>query len=106
MESRLEVKQKMFDLIGQWKTSGLSQKEFCLQHEIRYCVFHYWYKQYREANNARPQNVSSFIPLQLHPIATGSSFPTASHAELIYPDGRRLLFHQPVDASFLKTIIG
>lgn len=107
MQSREEVQQKMFDLIEQWKTSGQSQKAYCLQQEVRYCVFHYWYKQYREArpqdplDNPAAQNASCFIPLQVP-----ASFSAASHAELIYPDGRRLLFHQPVDANFLKTIIG
>ena len=96
MQNLEEVQQKMFDLIEQWKKSGQSQKAFCLQHETRYYVFHYWYKRYREAHNA-----SSFIPLHIN-----SSFPAASHAELIYPDGRRLLFHQPVDVNFLKHLLG
>jgi len=107
MQSREEVQQKMFDLIVQWKRSGLSQKAFCLQFEVRYCVFHYWYKRYREAHpqdtldNTTVHNTSSFIPLHIN-----SPLAAASHAELIYPDGRRLLFHQPVDANFLKTVIG
>lgn len=107
MQNRIEVQQKMFALIEHWKTSGLSQKAFCLQHEVRYCVFHYWYKQYREAHpqdpldNTAAHNASPFIALQIN-----SSLPTASNTELIYPDGRRLLFHQPVDAYFLKAIIG
>lgn len=111
MHNREEVQQKMVSLIEQWKTSGLSQKAFCLQHEVRYYVFHYWYKRYRDAQrqdtleSVAAQNASSsFIALQINP--DRSSLPTASHAELIYPDGRRLLFHQPVDACFLKTIIG
>jgi len=101
MQNRVAVQQKMFDLIEQWKTSGLSQKAFCLQHEVRYSVFHYWHKRYREAHNTAAHTASSFIALQIN-----SSLPTASNAELIYPDGRRLLFHQPVDANFIKTIIG
>ena len=107
MQNREEVQQKMYSLIEQWKTSGQSQKAFCIQHQVRYCVFHYWYKQYRAAHpqdpldNSAAQNASSFIPLQVP-----ACFPTSSYAELIYPDGRRLLFHQPVDANFFKTIIG
>ena len=111
MHNREEVQQKMVSLIEQWKTSGLSQKAFCLQHEVRYYVFHYWYKRYRDAQrqdtleSVAAQNApSSFIALQI--TSDRSSLPTASQAELIYPDGRRLLFHQPVDACFLKTIIG
>jgi transposase-like protein len=101
MHSREEVQQKMFDLIEQWKKSGQSQKSFCLQHEARYSVFHYWYKQYREARNTSGPTPSSFIPLQIN-----SYLPTSSHSELIYPDGRRLLFHQPVDVNFLKSLLG
>ena len=107
MPGRIEVQQKMFDLIEQWKISGLSQKAFCQQHQVRYGVFHYWYKQYREADPQHPldntstHHASCFIPLHLL-----SPLSTASHAELIYPDGRRLVFHQPVDAHFLKAVIG
>lgn len=111
MQNREEVQQKMVSLIEQWKTSGLSQKAFCQQHEVRYYVFHYWYKRYRDAqrpdtlDSTGAQNASSsFIALQIN--SNGSSLATSSHAELIYPDGRRLLFHQAVDACFLKTIIG
>lgn len=106
MRSREEVRQKMFDLIGQWKTSGLSQKAFCLEQQVHYYVFHYWYKRYREAHPqdtldcAGADTASSFIPLSIT-----TSLPAVLHTELIYPDGRRLLFHQPVDARFLKAII-
>jgi hypothetical protein len=103
MESREAVRQKMFDLIGQWKTSELSQKAFCLQHQVPYGLFHYWYKRYREVHNAAGPMGSSFIPLQIDPVTVLTG---GSHYELIYPDGRRLLFHQPVDAGFLKAVIG
>jgi len=113
MQSREEIQLKMFDLIEQWEKSGLSQKAFCLQHEVRYYVFHYWYKRYREVRNTSTDNASSFIRLQINPIlpvgrqvANGSSLATASHTELIYPDGRRLLFHQSVDINFLKSLLG
>jgi transposase-like protein len=106
MQNREEVQQRMFDLIDQWKKSGQTQKAFCLQHEARYSVFHYWYKQYREAHNTSTDTASSFTRLQINPIPMGSCLPTASNAELIYPDGRRLLFHQPVDVNFLKRLLG
>lgn len=97
----------MFALIEQWKTRGLSQKSFCQQHQIQYSVFHYWYKLYRKAHpqdtldNNPTHNASCFIPLHLQ-----SALSTLSHTELIYPDGRRLVFHQQVDAHFLKALIG
>ena len=101
MQSKEEVQQKMFDLIEQWKSSGLSQKAFCLQYEVRYYVFHYWYKRYREAHNISSDNASSFIPLHIN-----TSLSPAAGTELIYPNGRRLLFHQSVDVNFLKSLLG
>lgn len=103
MESRAAVQKKMFDFIGQWKTSELSQKSFCLQQQVHYGVFHYWYKRYREVHKATGPIGSSFIPLQINPV---TALPGGSYYELIYPDGRRLLFHHPVDAGFLKAVIG
>lgn len=34
MRSQLEVRQQMFEMIEQWKQSGLSQKKFCQQQSI------------------------------------------------------------------------
>ncbi len=31
---------------------------------------------------------------------------TFVHAELLLPDGKRLLFHQPVSSGYLKALIG
>ena len=111
MQTIKAVQQKMFSFMAQWNTSGISQKTFYRQHRIQYIGFHYWYKRYREAHNTAVNNASSFIPLHINLSrllsgAIGSPLPFASHAEMIYPVGRRLMFHQPVDANFLKTIIG
>lgn len=96
-------RESMFDLIEQWKTSGLSQKAFCEQHEVRYYVFHYWYRRYREQHPKSMDSSPAFIALQVNAAGTSSSY--AGCAELILPDGRRLLFHQAVDANFLKTLL-
>ncbi|HLF66622.1 MAG TPA: hypothetical protein VI522_03315, partial [Gammaproteobacteria bacterium] len=76
---------------------------FCQQHEVHYGVFHYWYKRFRDVHKAAEPMGSSFIPLHIN---RTTALPGAPHYELIYPDGRRLLFHQPVDAGFLKAVIG
>jgi len=91
-----EVKQQMFDHIDQWRQSGLSQKAFCEHVNLSYHIFHYWYKRYRMTEIKHP---SSFIKL-------GVSSPSASsQTELVLPDGRRLLFHQPVAIDYLKALI-
>lgn len=94
-------KDQMFSLIEQWKKSELSQKSFCIQHELRYYIFHYWYKRYRNEHKSLVGKASSFIPIKVNP-----SLSSLVHTELVYPDGKRVLFHQPVDAQFLRTLLG
>ena len=89
------VKQQMFDYINQWQQSGMTQKAFCGQVNLAYHVFHYWYKRYR-ITESKP--ASSFIKL-------GVSSSIASHIELVLPDGKRLLFYEPVSIDYLKALI-
>lgn len=90
-----DVQQSMFNYIDQWQQSDLSQKAFCNQINLPYHIFHYWFKRYRNKEN----QPSSFIKLN---VSTPS---TVCHAELILADGKRLVFHQPVSADYLKTLI-
>ena len=96
MKSKDDVQQQMFNYIAQWQQSNLTQKAFCQQVNLSYHIFHYWYKRYR---NKKMKPSSPFIKLDL------SSPSVVSHAELILADGKRLLFHQPVSADYLKVLI-
>lgn len=95
-----DVQKQMFRMIAGWQQSGLSQKLYCEQNEIKYHVFHYWYKRFR---NSRSVNTTpAFIPLQIKSPQTVS---TNAGIELVLTDGRRILFNQPVTADFIKAII-
>lgn len=95
MQSKEEVQQQMFGYIDQWQQSSLTQKAFCRQVNLAYHIFHYWYKRYRITQN---KPASSFIKL-------GVSSSAYSSMELVLPDGKRLLFHQPVSIDYLKALI-
>ncbi len=95
MQSK-EVQQQMFGYIDQWQQSGLNQKAFCEQVNLSYHIFHYWYKRYR---NREGEAASSFIKLAV------SSPSICSAAEILLPDGKRILFHQGVSADYLKALI-
>ena len=99
MQNNQEVKEQMFSHIGQWENSNQSQKAFCLKHNIPYYVFHYWLKKYREDIGGKRDNATSFVKLKVIQSAM------VAHAELVLPDGKRLLIHQPVSSDFLKSII-
>lgn len=92
------TKQLMFSLIEIWKSSGKSQKAFCQEKDLAYHKFHYWFKKYNDQNGESADD-SPFVPLSMKPVAS-------SNLEVVYPDGRRLIFHQPVDAGFLRVLLG
>ena len=99
MRNPVVLREQMFQMIEQWQQSGLTQKTFCQQQSVRYYVFHYWYKRYRE-QQADPQNSnSSFVKLQIaKPVSPGS-------IEIYYPGGVRIIFHEPVSSGYLKALV-
>ncbi len=98
MRNQPEVREQMFNLIEQWQQSSLTQNAFCEQQSVKYHVFHYWYKRYRE-QQVVTNDESSFVKLQIaKPITDGS-------VEIIYPGGIRLIFHEPVSCNYLKALI-
>lgn len=91
------TRKKMFALIDKWTTSDMSQKSFCIQHKIHYYVFHYWYKHYKDHKRA-PIDKSAFVPIHFD-----SS--VGACAELVMPNGKRLVFHQPADVNVLVRLL-
>lgn len=92
------LQQLMFSLIEVWKTSEKTQVEFCKEKDIAYHKFHYWYRKYNRQSSQLPQ--PSFTRINVSPQSVSSGF-----IELIYPDGRKLVFNQQVDASFLRSLL-
>ena len=98
MQNNQGDKDQMFARIKQWEDSGLSQKAFCEQTGMRYHVFHYWYRRYKNRQSVSAIKAPSFVALQVDSSATVS-------AELVMPNGKRILFHQPVDVHILKVLL-
>ena len=89
----------MFSLIEIWKGSGKKQQEFCKEKDIAYSKFHYWLKKYN-AHGSTPDSASGFMA-----ITVNRTNVRGGGLELVYPDGRRLIFHQDVDPSFLRALL-
>ena len=99
MRKDSEVQQQMFQLIEQWKQSGLSQNAFCGQQSIRFHKFYYWYKCYRRQHDVREDSTAGFVKLKIEkPLA-------ASSVEVHFPGGIRVLFHEAVNSNYLKALI-
>ena len=82
-------------MITSWQQSGESQLEYCKQNNIAYHVFHYWYKVYRQQYET-PK--ASFVALNIGP-------QLQANVEVQFADGKRVVFHQPVSADYLKALI-
>lgn len=91
----------MFSLIEIWKGSGKTQQEFCKEKDIAYSKFHYWLKKYN-ADESTPNGSSGFMAITVK----NRTRVGGGGLELVYPDGRRLIFHQDVDPSFLRALLG
>jgi hypothetical protein len=52
-------------IIKQWKDSGLTQKQFCDEQEIKIATLHYWIKKFRTAESVREE--PRFLPLNKAP---------------------------------------
>ena len=99
MRNNPEVRQQMFQIIEQWKQSGLSQNAFCEQQSMRFHKFYYWYKCYRRVNDIADENNRGFVKLKIEKPVLSSS------VEIHFPGGVRVLFHEPVSSNYLKTLI-
>ena len=98
LQNREQLRQQNLAMIADWQQSGLSQKQYCLQNNIAYHIFHYWYKRCR--NKEAAPGAGGFTPVTVN----AASFNGC--VELQLPDGKKILFHQPVAADYLKALIG
>jgi hypothetical protein len=94
MQNRDKIEKDMFAHIEHWKQSGISQKQYCQDHAITYHSFHYWFKRFKRNNDQKP---AAFTELQ---VQTGQPC-----MELLFANGKRVLFHQLVSSDYLKALI-
>ncbi len=76
-----ERREYMFTLVRQWRESGLTRQEFCLQHGITLAKFGYWIARWKENQSG---GESGFISL------TPSRAGDRASISVIYPNGVRL----------------
>jgi hypothetical protein len=91
------VREQMFASIASWQQSDFSQKDWCKQKDIAYHVFHYWYRIYREGH-PQSANDNSFVSLSVKPEVNTS-------CEVVFADGTKILFREPVAVQYLKSLL-
>ena len=81
-------------VINEWQTSGLSKKAFCLEKNITYPTFHYWYKRLVSAPT------SGFMEM------TVQTDERDGGCEIIFPSGARMILQKEPSASWLREVVG
>ncbi len=94
----------MFSLIEIWQSSGQSQKTFCQEKDLAYSKFHYWHRKYQDYRSPSTSE-EPFVAVTVKKSRALETLP-AGAMELVFPDGRRLIFNQSVEAGFLKALLG
>jgi hypothetical protein len=82
----------MYELVQQWKNSGLSQAKYAAQHSLTLVKFRYWIKKLKEPMDSE----SGFVQLN------GFS---QQNISLRYPNGVELLLPAQTPVSVLKDLI-
>lgn len=98
------LQQLMFSLIEIWQSSGQSQKTFCQEKDLAYSKFHYWHKKYQDYRSPSTSE-EPFVAVTVKKSRALETLP-AGAMELVFPDGRRLIFNQSVEAGFVKALLG
>ncbi len=80
-------------LITEYEKSGLSANAFSDQHEIRRAYFNKWLKRYR--GNKPPKGF----------IAVRAPKEPVPKEQVLFAEYRGIRFYQPVDPSYLKTLV-
>ena len=89
---------EMFSLIKKWQRSGISQKDFCSQHDLYIHAFYYWLRKYKQVN---PSSENGFLPVEIGPSDNGSKGEIQFH----YPNGVLITLSEAVSLSRIKALI-
>jgi transposase-like protein len=93
--------------LDQWRRSGLTVREFCLDHGLRQHAFYWWRRQIARRDRERSPSATAaaplFVPLR---VANDPSPPTAAAApEVVMSRGRVVRVPPGFDAACLRQVL-
>lgn len=83
-------------MLEAWRQSGLTRREFCIQHNVSYSTFNYWCRR-----------LSADAPAGFTEIEVKSKSPATLGIglEVVFPSGVKLVFGKEPCASWLKNLV-
>lgn len=124
MTPQIKTEKEMFPLVEGWLASGLTQKQFCLNHQLPVHILVYWVGRYHKAqpHNAIAEKATrasksgekitardstgGFIrlsPPQERPLP--NVFMPVENMEVVLPTGAIIRFSTTVPISYLKELL-
>jgi hypothetical protein len=84
--------------IAQWRTSGLSVRDFCDRHDLATPSFYAW----RRVLERRAAEKAAFVPVQ---VVADAPLTPASALEVVLADGRAVRVAPGFDAATLRQLL-
>jgi hypothetical protein len=96
---RSVTRQKMYALIDEQKSSGLTVKDFCIRHYLSQGSFYYWLKKYQsieDTGSTESQGGFKLLQIKDEPVESGTE---------LFAEYKGLKIYGQVTATFLKDLI-
>lgn len=72
--------EEMFPIVEDWLESGLTQKDYSIQHGIALHILPYWIGKYRQSQEGGTEKIIDFSPVNFTPSLS-------KNIELVLPNG-------------------
>jgi len=83
--------------VAAWQASGLTQKRYCQEQDLRYSAFGYWVRKLRSQANDRQATTPGFVPVTLAPPAGGLT--------LALPNGQEIRGIEAGNLPLVKSLL-
>lgn len=92
-------------IIADYKSSGLTRRQYCDQHNLKIGTFHWWMKRHNDAQKEKDTAKSSFIPLTRHSLSLTENVDSAFDLIVDFSSGTRLKWHGKTLPTSLTQLI-
>ena len=99
MEQEKSTPQTMAAHYEHWQASGLSQIAYSQAHGLTFHKFNYWCRKFQQP--AAKSQAAGFVSVRVKEPANSS----VAWLEIERADGSKIRFYQPVEATFLKSLL-
>lgn len=97
-------------LISEYETSGLPQKEFVAKADVSFSTFQYWLYRRSKKSGSESGSTQKFLPVELvgspAPVARAGVAGNTGHIEVELPAGLRLRFESGTPARYIAELVG